>query len=462
MHAALKALLAVASLSVAAHAAAQATFYEHDGFAGRSINATSEIRSFGHHRFNDRASSAVIVGRPWEVCVDDDFGGSCVILPPGRHASLARFGLNDRISSARVVPPAAPIASQPPTPARSEARIIFHEREGFDGRSFSTAGQVDSLSNSGFRGRAASAVVVGERWQVCSESRLRGRCTVLEPGHYASMAAMGLVDGIASARALPQRPGATAGRDAPLPAPGELTWYEHEGFAGRSFTTRLAVANLRDAGFRERAASAVVVGSDWEVCDEAKHGGRCNVLRPGRYASLSAMGIEDRVASARAVVSYARLGDDRRIPVYDARRRDGERLHEVAITSSRAVLATSGQTCWVESQQVVEERQKANVGAAVAGAILGGILGHQVGGGSGQKVATVGGAVAGAAVGSQVGRDRGQTTTQDVERCENVPGGAQPAYWDVTYRFRGQEHRVQMAAAPGATITVNDEGEPRQ
>jgi hypothetical protein len=37
-----------------------------------------------------------------------------------------------------------------------------------------------------------------------------------------------------------------------------------------------------------------------------------------------------------------------------------------------------------------------------------------------------------------------------------------PAYWDVTYNFRGQEHRVQMSAPPGTTVTVNELGEPRQ
>ena len=36
-----------------------------------------------------------------------------------------------------------------------------------------------------------------------------------------------------------------------------------------------------------------------------------------------------------------------------------------------------------------------------------------------------------------------------------------PQYYDVTYEFRGVEHRVQMAAHPGRTITVNGNGEPR-
>jgi uncharacterized protein YcfJ len=47
-----------------------------------------------------------------------------------------------------------------------------------------------------------------------------------------------------------------------------------------------------------------------------------------------------------------------------------------------------------------------------------------------------------------------------VQRCADQPAQG-PAYWDVTYFFRGQEHHVQMTAPPGNTVTVNRQGEPR-
>jgi uncharacterized protein YcfJ len=50
---------------------------------------------------------------------------------------------------------------------------------------------------------------------------------------------------------------------------------------------------------------------------------------------------------------------------------------------------------------------------------------------------------------------------QDVQRCEQVSSYSQPDYWDVTYQFRGREHRVQMTAPPGPVILVNRAGEPR-
>jgi len=42
-----------------------------------------------------------------------------------------------------------------------------------------------------------------------------------------------------------------------------------------------------------------------------------------------------------------------------------------------------------------------------------------------------------------------------------VSSNSRPDYYDVTYNFRGSEHRVQMTSPPGRTILVNQNGEPR-
>jgi len=148
-------------------------------------------------------------------------------------------------------------------------------------------------------------------------------------------------------------------------------------------------------------------------------------------------------------------------PVYAYRGPAGNRLHVVPVTSVRTVLATPARRCWVERQQVVEQRSDdINVPGAIAGAVIGGVLGHQVGGGRGQDIATAGGAVAGAAIGANVGRGGTTVRTQDVQRCARSERGARPEYWDVAYSFRGVKHRAQLAAAPGPTITVDDSGRP--
>ena len=125
----------------------------------------------------------------------------------------------------------------------------------------------------------------------------------------------------------------------------------------------------------------------------------------------------------------------------------------------RAVIGPPQNRCWVERQQV-SQGAGTNVPGAIAGAFLGGILGHQIGGGTGRDLATAGGVVAGAAVGSNMGRDN-RAETQDVQRCASVRGNARPEFWDVTYEFRGTEHHIQTMAPPGATVTVNRDGEPR-
>ena len=57
---------------------------------------------------------------------------------------------------------------------------------------------------------------------------------------------------------------------------------------------------------------------------------------------------------------------------------------------------------------------------AVGGAVVGGVLGHQVGGGSGQKIATVVGAVGGAVAGHEVEKRVKSTKSYDITvRFEN-------------------------------------------
>ncbi len=249
-------------------------------------------------------------------------------------------------------------------------------------------------------------------------------------------------------------------------ASAEVIIYEHDGFAGRTLTAEKQIDDLGRSGFDDRASSAVVMSDRWEVCEDAQFAGRCIVLRPGRYASFSAMGLNDRISSVRRLNGNARVEESRYAPspqpVYDNRRRNRERLFEANVTSVRAVLGPSEQRCWVEREQVDAQRGDRNVGGAIVGALIGGVLGHQVGGGRGKDVATAGGAIAGALVGSNVGRDgSSEGYSRDVKRCETTNSQASPAYWDVTYEFRGVEHRVQMATPPGATVSVNKQGEPR-
>ena len=228
----------------------------------------------------------------------------------------------------------------------------------------------------------------------------------------------------------------------------QVTFYERENFEGRSFSAEQSIGNFERSGFNDWASSVVVEQHSWEVCEDAGFAGRCMILRPGRYASLAAMGLNDRISSVRSVDPTARYDDHRYAghaatqaaappPAYDYRPRNNERLYTARVTSVRAVVGPAEQRCWIERRNVVQEREDINVNGTAAG----GILGHQVGGG---------------------GRDGGgQMYSQNVQRCANVPSHARADYWDVTYDFRGHAYRMQMTSPPGQTVMVNRQGEPR-
>ncbi len=241
----------------------------------------------------------------------------------------------------------------------------------------------------------------------------------------------------------------------------QVTFYEGEDYRGRAFTTTQAQRDFRNGGFNDRASSMVVDGGRWEVCEDAGYRGRCVTLRPGAYQSLKQLGVNNRVSSARLVRAGASHDtyfspEPHAEAQYEYRRRSNERVHQARVTSVRAVMGRDEQRCWVEREDV--ERNGNRIAGGVVGGVIGGILGHQIGSGSGKDLATAGGAVAGAAIGANAARG---SSARDVRHCENVASG-DPEYWDVSYKYRGVTHHVQMSAPPGKTIYVNDRGEPRQ
>ena len=459
----LAASLALAGLA-STSALAQITMYEHDNYQGRAFTTERSLGSFRDTGFNDRASSLVVTGERWQVCDDSNYGGRCVVLRPGNYPSLTDIGLNDRVSSVRMMgEPARPVDTRPLPPTAPEPdAVVFYEEPEFRGRTFGAQQEVPDFRSEGFNNRASSIVVNNNRWEVCDGANYSGRCVVLRRGSYASLAALGLDNRISSLRMV----GLDRRNPQPAEAPADpVVFFESNDFQGRTFGTQQSVANFMSHGFNDRASSIIVNSQHWQVCDNTDFGGRCVMLQPGRYPSLSAMGLNDRISSARVLAGGQAEVEQRPQPAFEPspwqRRRD-ERIFVVPVTAVRAVVATPEQRCWIEQQPVAQvPRDNHNVPGAVVGAIIGGILGHQVGGGTGRDIATAGGVVAGAVVGSRVGNDGARVATQDVRRCRTVPSTTATDYWDVSYSFRGREHHVQMSTPPGPTIMVNRAGEPR-
>ena len=89
-------------------------------------------------------------------------------------------------------------------------------------------------------------------------------------------------------------------------AAAQVTFYSREDFRGRQFSTDRVVRNMDWVGFNDRASSVIVNGGNWQVCDDAEFNGRCVVLQPGEYRSLSDMGLENSVSSVRPVGTASR------------------------------------------------------------------------------------------------------------------------------------------------------------
>jgi hypothetical protein len=60
--------LGAVALALATQASAQVTFYEHEGFRGRSYTTASSVENLKSSRLNDRASSVIVESGRWLVC----------------------------------------------------------------------------------------------------------------------------------------------------------------------------------------------------------------------------------------------------------------------------------------------------------------------------------------------------------------------------------------------------------
>lgn len=188
-HIVLAAALVLCGLLGAARAGAQITLYEHDKFKGRSHAIQGSEGDLKRTQFNDIASSVVIDSGRWQLCGDVNFRGQCVILDPGRYASLRSVGMSDAVSSVR-----------PAEGGDARQDLVLYEHENYKGRSLNVRRRLDDLGGNGFNDAASSVIINSGRWLLCSDAGFRGQCVTLDPGRHASLKAMGMNDAISSVR----------------------------------------------------------------------------------------------------------------------------------------------------------------------------------------------------------------------------------------------------------------------
>jgi uncharacterized protein YcfJ len=113
-------------------------------------------------------------------------------------------------------------------------------------------------------------------------------------------------------------------------------------------------------------------------------------------------------------------------------------------------VAVPRQTC---SQTPVAVQNPISGAGALMGAIAGGAVGSQIGGGSGQALATMAGIVGGAMMGDRVENPGSQLQNQTTCTTQNYMENRLVGY-TVVYEYAGKQHTVQLPQDPGPTIQL--------
>ena len=114
-------------------------------------------------------------------------------------------------------------------------------------------------------------------------------------------------------------------------------------------------------------------------------------------------------------------------------------------------VATPRQVC---TPVAVTSAAPTSGAGALMGAIAGGAIGQQIGGGTGQALATMAGVVGGALLGDRIESPAaGNTTLQQQCTVQTVYENRLTGY-NVVYEYAGKQYNVQLPQDPGPTIAL--------
>lgn len=83
--------------------AAEVILYSSPNFKGDALRVTADVANLRDFRFNDETSSMVVLSGEWEIYPDKNYGGSGILVPPGRYPNMgAVLFENNELSSLKV------------------------------------------------------------------------------------------------------------------------------------------------------------------------------------------------------------------------------------------------------------------------------------------------------------------------------------------------------------------------
>ena len=299
MKSALQRLLLLLGLALTFPAmGADITFFELDGFRGRSFAANQSISNFANIGFNDRASSVIVRSGRWQLCSDAYFNGRCVTLAPGEYPTLRSMQLENQVSSAREL---EWIGGGTPGGGAGGSVELFDDYR-FGGGQFAVAGTITNFSDVGFNDRAQSMIVHQGTWEACEHADFNGVCQTYGPGRYPDLGGFGRrISSMRQIRGSGPVGGGPGFSGGGWGTGSRAILYAGPNLSGSTFVINdEVVANLAGTGFNDRAGSLRVESGYWVFCSDAGFGGECLTFGPGDYPTLP-WGLNYKISSGRRI-----------------------------------------------------------------------------------------------------------------------------------------------------------------
>src|SRR6185503_19407923 len=151
------------------------TVFTDRNFRGKSATFQEDVPDLARYGLNDRISSLrVAPGEQWEVCEHSNYQGRCVVFS-GDEPRLTDSSWGDVISSLRragggaVFPPGSPVPA-----SQSGWYIVLYDQPNYRGNPTNYKGPVPALSG---YSRPAQSVTIGRGvWELCEGTNFTGHC----------------------------------------------------------------------------------------------------------------------------------------------------------------------------------------------------------------------------------------------------------------------------------------------
>ena len=168
---------------------ARALLYREEGGQGAPLVLNTPAPDLAMLDHDEITQSLQLEGTAWELCPDAGYRGQCKVVQPGRYPSLRGLGMFMTLSSLRPVMPATQggavsASNLPGPPAPPRGGIELYAEPNFAGRNLLLQRDTPNLREVDFNDRIGALVINTGRWELCTDSGYRGRCTVLGPGRY--------------------------------------------------------------------------------------------------------------------------------------------------------------------------------------------------------------------------------------------------------------------------------------